>query len=454
MSKGSATMARSVRKAYWNAYTLWHVRGEAKLPFRPLEEITAIQNRRVRAIVAHAYDSVPHYREVMDAARMHPRDFRTAADLAFLPILTSGELPSDPSRFLSRRYANGRALKLQSSGTSGFSKPIFYNAAALFLTLAHGHRQRHVIARFVGRQFGYREMRLAREGAVPFQIRKFYEANSWVPRRVDLERSQASPGERFDDTIARLNAFKPEVVHGYGSHVGALFRHAAQHGLALHRPLCVTYGADRMADADRTLIENDFGVPIVSTYQAAESLRIGFQCEERKAFHLSIDHAAVRVVDASGNPVAPGARGEIVISNLVNRASVLLNYKLGDVVTLAAAPCACGRTLPTIEAIEGRADDFLFLEGGHKMHGLVALAPLLGVDGVVQVQLTQNETRRFSLRVVCAHDKQWERVHHDLDTALRSLFGLASVIEIERTETIAPEASGKFKSVISHCRPS
>lgn len=54
----------------------------------------------------------------------------------------------------------------------------------------------------------------------------------------------------------------------------------------------------------------------------------------------------------SGMRVAPGSKGEVVISNLVNRASVPLNYKLGDVVTLSAAQCACGRTLPTIETID------------------------------------------------------------------------------------------------------
>ena len=109
---------RTLPKAYWTAYTLWHVRDEAKLPFRPLEEITALQNRRVRAVVAHAYDSVPYYREVMDAARLHPRDVRTADDFARLPVLTGGELARDPQRCLSRRYANGRSLEIRSSGTS------------------------------------------------------------------------------------------------------------------------------------------------------------------------------------------------------------------------------------------------------------------------------------------------------------------------------------------------
>jgi phenylacetate-CoA ligase len=442
---------RVFRNAYWTAYTLWHVRDEATLPFRPLDEIIARQSRRLRSIIEHAYASVPYYREVMDAARLQPRDFRSADDLVRLPVLAGGDLARDPMGFLSRRWANGDVLDLRSSGTSGYSKRISYDAAALFLSLAHGHRQRHVLARFVGKTHGYREMHLVRDRSVAHQLREFYESRSWVPRQVELERSRASPEEAFPDTIARINAYRPDVLRGYGAHVGALFRFAANHRLPLHRPKCVAYGADRMTDADRAIIERDFGVPVISTYQAAEALRIGFQCEERKAFHLSIDHTAVRVIDAGGKPAAPGGQGAIVISNLVNRATVLLNYRLGDIVTVSAERCPCGRSLPTIEAIDGRADDFVLHEDGRRLHGLVVLAPLLRVAGVVQLQLIQQDPRRFVLRVVCAPQGVWVSMCRDLDAALRAVMGGSIAVDIERANTITPEASGKVRSVISRC---
>jgi phenylacetate-CoA ligase len=442
---------RTLRSAYWTAYTAWHVRNEATFAFRPLDEIVAGQSRRVRSIVAHAYHSVPYYRQVMDAAHLRPDDFRGADDLARLPILAGGDLACDPLRFLSRRWDGGRALDVRSSGTSGYAKRISYDAAALFLALAHGHRQRHVLARFVGKTHGYREMHLVRDRSVAHQLREFYESRTWVPRRVELERSRASPEETFPETIARVNAYQPDVVRGYGAHLGALFRFAADHGLPLHRPRCVVYGADRMAEADRLAIEQELGVPVLSTYQAAEALRIGFQCEERKAFHLSIDHTAVRVIDVEGKPVPPGGQGAIVISNLVNRASVLLNYRLGDVVTVSAERCPCGRTLPTIEGIDGRADDFVVHADGRRLHGLVVLAPLLRVAGVVQLQLIQEASRRFVIRVASAPQGVWVAMCRDLDTALRSIMGDSIAVEIERVDTIAPEASGKVRSVISRC---
>lgn len=78
-----------------------------------------------------------------------------------------------------------------------------------------------------------------------------------------------------------------------------------------------------------------------------------------RGFSRQPDHVAVRVVDENGKTLGPGSMGEIVISNLTNRATVLLNYKLGDVVPLGRSACHCGCTLPTIDVIEGRADDLI-----------------------------------------------------------------------------------------------
>ncbi len=105
--------------------------GAISLP--PLEKIIALQNRRVRAIVAHAYNTVPYYREVMNQAGLRPNDFRTAGDLAKLPILASGQLVRAPEQFLSHRYSNGKNIEVRSSGTAGRPKRIHYDPAALFL---------------------------------------------------------------------------------------------------------------------------------------------------------------------------------------------------------------------------------------------------------------------------------------------------------------------------------
>lgn len=447
-------MVNWLHKAYWNAFTLWHARAEAWLPYRPLEEILTGQNQRVRALITHAYQTVPYYREVMDKASLHTTDFRTAEDLARLPILTGEQVAHAPERFLSHRYATSQNLKLQSSGTSGRAKYIHYDPAALFLALAHGQRQRIVLAQFVGRRFGYREMSAVRSASVTLQIREFYESYSWVPKKLDFTRGLLSPKNTFEENIARINAFRPEVIVGYGSYIGALFRWAWEHNRSIFRPKAVTYGAEGIAEKDRLLIENEFSVPVLSSYQAAEALRIAFQCGRRAGFHLSLDDVAVRVVDEQRRTLGPGGTGHIVISNLTNRATVLLNYKLGDIVTLSPSACPCGRTLPTIEKIVGRSDDLLTLPGGQVAHALAMLEDLQTVPGVVQVQVLQEDLRCFILRVVCATDIDWGQTHRRLDAALRKTLGNDISLEIQRLEAIPSEPGGKVRAVISRCHSS
>ncbi|MCI0478505.1 MAG: hypothetical protein L0Y55_19870 [Anaerolineales bacterium] len=444
-------MANWIERGYWDAFTLWHVRHERDLPFWRMQDLEKLQSQRVRTIIAHAYATVPYYREVMDQQGLAPRDFNTAEDLARLPLLTGDQLARTPERFLSCDYARGNSLPLHSTGTTGHFKTVHYDPAALFLSLANGHRQRRVLARFVGRTVGYREMTIARSNSVNFQIRDFYETHSWMPRGVDLTRDNIVPMGNFEQDIRQINTFKPDVILGYGSYTGVIFRWASRHRAPLWCPRAILYSADQMAVADRHLIEKEFGVPVFSAYQAIEALRIAFQCERRAGFHISLDQVAVRVVDEQGKPVAPGNAGEIVISNLTNQATVLLNYKLGDVVTLDRAPCLCGRTLPTIARIDGRIGELIAQPDGRMIYLSVITERFSDISGIIQTQLIQEEPRRFLLKIVCTEQANSEQTYQRLDAVLRSVLGNDIVTTIQHVEIIPPEPGGKVRAFISRC---
>jgi len=444
------SLANPMTRLRWTVFTAWHLRRESSLPFWPIERVQALQSRRVRRIISFAWREVAFYREAMSSARLRPEDFRTAEDLARLPLLHRNEVVSNPERF---GPTGGRlaGLRLESSGTSGRSRHCDYEAAAVFLSLANGYRQRLALSSILGKTGGYREAVIARLDGVACQIRDFYESYSWVPERWDLRRIQVSPGETFSQILGRLEEFRPDVVWGYGGHLGAFYRWAnRQHGIE-HAPRAIVYGGDRMADADRTLIEEQLGIPVFSFYQAVESLRIAFQCEARQGLHLSLDQVAVRAIDGSGRNLGPGESGEIVISNLVNRATVLLNYRLGDVVTLGRGPCSCGRSLPTLERIEGRADDMVLLPDGSSAHALSILPGLQAVPGVAQVQLVQEELRRFLLQVVCSEGADWPVILAGLSAPLMATIGQDASLRIEQVPRILPDSGGKVRAVICQC---
>jgi phenylacetate-CoA ligase len=445
-------MSSFIEKIYWNVFTLLHARHEGRLPFWSSDRIRELQNRRVRSIVAHAYATVPFYREEMDRAGLRPRDFRTAEDLEKLPFVTGNDLAEAPDSFVSRLYTGDRTLTLDSSGTSGRSKYVRHDRSELFLMMAYGHRQREVLSHFLGSRFGYRELIVAPHTSASFELRDFYEAYSWVPRRMDFKRAALSPAGRIEDNLEIINSFRPDLIRGYGSYIGTLFKEAYLRGVTLHRPKAVLYGADHMPDFDRKLIENHFGVPVLSGYQSTECLRIAYQCERRQGFHINVDHVAVRIVDGNGRTLGPGERGEIVVSNLVNRATVLFNYKLGDIVTLGRDSCPCGRSLPTLGQIDGRAGELIRLPGGDVVHALMLIEELLTVPGVIQAQMRQHDVARFSLLIVCSVDVHWLEIKAALEKVMISFLGRRILIGIERAEIIPPDSGGKVRRFISECR--
>ena len=244
-----------------------------------------------------------------------------------------------------------------------------------------------------------------------------------------------------------LNEFKPDLVHGYGSFLGSFFREALADGLLTHRPRVVLYHSDAMPAADQALIEQELGAALISSYVAAETLFIAFQCEAHRGFHIDIDRLALRLVDPDGRPVAPGGRGEVVVSNLTNRATVLLNYRLGDLVTLSNAPCPCGRTLPTLDSIDGRSDDVLLLPDRSWVHGRRVSVALMRCADLVQARVCQEAIGRFLIRAVAAPSADRGELAEALRHELAALVGDDAVITVEMLPALPAGPSGKVRTV-------
>jgi phenylacetate-CoA ligase len=236
----------------------------------------------------------------------------------------------------------------------------------------------------------------------------------------------------------------------YGSYLETLFRLADAGAVRFPLPLVVKYGADAMTEPGRQLIEKRFGIRVLSGYNAVECLRIGFTCTHGRGFHLREDLCHLRLVDGSGKHVVPGEPGEIAISNLVNRGTVLLNYRLGDIGVLSAEPCTCGRSLPLMHGLEGRVDDVLVLAGNRIVHPRAVWGVLKPRSEILRYQLIQHEPGRFECRLSTRSAPEFDRVVREVEADLRQLLGPVR-IEFARTQEFMVGAAGKFRTVVSRC---
>ena len=84
-----------------------------------VDELRALQLKRLKQTLKHAYDNSPVYRRKFDEARVHPEDCRSLADLAKFPFTTKKDL-RDSYPFGMFAVPREQCVRIHaSSGTTG-----------------------------------------------------------------------------------------------------------------------------------------------------------------------------------------------------------------------------------------------------------------------------------------------------------------------------------------------
>jgi phenylacetate-CoA ligase len=145
------------------------------------------------------------------------------------------------------------------------------------------------------------------------------------------------------------------------------------------------FGGEPWGERMRAELESALGLAAVSFYGLSELCGPGVAAEclvARDGLHVQEDHFLVEVVDPdSGQPLPPGAEGELVFTTLIKEALPLIRYRTGDIGRLTPDPCACGRTGRRLHGLRGRHDDMLIVRGVN-VHPSNVEHLLLGVEGL------------------------------------------------------------------------
>jgi phenylacetate-CoA ligase len=424
--------------------------GQRRVPYLPPERVAELRDTRVREIVAHATETVPYYRDLFARERIDPREIRSASDLSKLPLIDNPLVCRDYERFRSQSRAGKEAIRFRSTGTStGVPLHVFHDRDSLLANVAYSERERAVEALLCGKRYRYAVVDIRFGPATVKRVRAFYDASTFRPLRP--QHHQLAIETPLDQVIATINRLRPDVIRSYGTYLETFFRIVAERGLELQLPKVLVYAGDGMTREGRALVEQRFGVPAISHYNAVEAFKIGHFCEARDGFHLHDDLCHVDVVDKDGRPVPVGETGELVISNLVNRGTVLLNYRIGDLGRMTAEPCVCGRTSRRLIDLEGRVAEVVHLPNGNIVHQYAVAGVFRRFQGVVRYQLVQHRPDRFELRVMTVDHAAFEQISPDLEQSFRELLQGAS-LEITRENPLEIDRQGKFQRVVSLVR--
>jgi phenylacetate-CoA ligase len=406
------------------------------------EEICVSRDRRLREFLCRIRSTVPHYRRLFAARGFDPAGLESAADLQALPLLDKSQIRADPASFVSEPH--GPMTRYNTGGSSG--EPLIF-----FTGL---ERKSHDVAakwratRWWDVDIGDREVVV---WGSPIELGAQDFLRRW---RDALLRSRLLPA--FDMSSDRVEAFigairrhRPAMLFGYPSSLSLIARHALRLGTRLDdigiRVVFVT--SERLYDDQRDILRHVFGCPVANGYGARDA---GFMAHECPAgsLHISAEHIVVETVRPDGMPASRGEAGEIVVTHLATGDFPFVRYRTGDVGILSDECCACGRGLPVLREIQGRSTDFVVAQDGTIMHGLALIYTLRDLAGLQQFRVEQvslDETRVQLVTDASFSVVSERRIVQDFQARL----GHGVRVAIEKVAALAPEASGKFRYVVS-----
>ena len=248
-------------------------------------------------------------------------------------------------------------------------------------------------------------------------------------------------------------AFRPRYLYGYVSMLEAFARFVLAtrrdgRGLGL---VSVVTTSEALSEQQRQVIGEAFGAPVQNEYGCGEVGPVAYECPQG-LLHIMTENVLVEVVRPDGSHAGPGESGEVVVTDLMNRAMPLIRYQLGDYATLGGE-CNCGRGFPTLSKVWGRAYDFVESADGRRYHGefFLYLIEELRERGMEIHQFKVRQTTQDALEVLVVAPQDPDGVAAALGSGLASRLPGFSVAVLQVQE-IARAASGKMQ-LIENCLP-
>ena len=276
--------------------------------------------------------------------------------------------------------------------------------------------------------------------------KSYRRKEKWLKNRMILPAHDLSE-ENLSEHIGFLNRYRPEYIYGFPSALYAFALLIERTGLKLSFKLKIILStAETLFDFQREVISDAFGCPVVNEYGAKDAGILAYECPEG-GLHISCENTLIEVLNPDTlKPVPVGDKGIVATTDLNNFSMPRLRYLVGDVVSLSAKSCPCGRTLPLLEGVEGRLVDMLVAQGGRYVHANTLVRLAKANPSIASFQITQHTPDKATLAVVSKPGAS----ENDLDIFAERARGFLPGVDITLrvVEKIPPVASGKHRYAV------
>ncbi|MGE0577363.1 AMP-binding protein [Reyranella sp.] len=411
-----------------------------------LDAMRALQLARLKAALAHAYANQAPYRAKCQATGIHPDDLRELADLGRFPFTLKADL-REAYPFGMFAVPREHCVRVHaSSGTTGRPTVVGYTAGDIALWGDLMARSMYVGGArpgdIVHNAYGY--------GLFTGGLGAHYGAERLGCTVVPMS---GGFGER---QIQLIREFGAQVLMLTPSYMMALADEFDRQGVDPRATAIRVgfFGAEPWTEGMRVQIEQRLGIDAIDLYGLSEVMGPGVACEfatTKDGPTIWEDHFYPEIVDPdSGEPVAEGEPGELVLTSLTKEALPVIRYRTRDLTRLLPGSATVMRRMAKIT---GRSDDMLIVRGVNlfpsQVEEQILRDPVLSGHYVIELSRTgalDDLLVRVEPRTELSADAVG-RAAADLSQRLKGMCGLSADIEIAAVGAIE-RSMGKARRVI------
>ncbi len=417
---------------------LYHLEEMKKSQWYKYEHLQEIQLQKLISQLRFVKDNIPYYSKVLK--HVDPSSFKSFEDLQKIPILTKDILKQNIDN-LSYRNLKG-SLKKTTGGSTGNPVTIFKSAQAMGAMYAAEWRGYE----WAGIGIGNRQVRF---WGIPHNKKdiRLTQLKDFIANRLRCS-AFSFDEENLAEYYKVINHFKPKYFYGYVSMLEAFSKYLLDHNLKLKFQLkCVISTSEVLTAMHRKLFEKAFNCKVYNEYGCGELGTIAHECQNG-SLHISAENMIVEIIN--GDKICKfGEIGDIVVTELNNRAMPLIRYNLKDL-SYMNSHCSCGRGLPILGDITGRAYDTIYNKEGKAFHGeyFMYIFEELQNQGVqvLSFQVVQLDYKNFIIKLVM-DERSRKKVENYIMLRVHNTYGSYAKFQFEYVTNIEREKSGKLRLI-------
>ena len=411
----------------------------------PPERLRAAQFRQADTLLRHAFTNVPYYSKHLAEAGYNPDTPLNDGIWLNLPLLKREDIQQAGNDLTTRTLpkAHGKTSRITTSGSTG--KPVELLSTGLTAVFWNLFTVRDYFWRRCDLSGKLAAIRHDKSGAAAYPdgvlLRNWGRGYaSAAPTGPATILAIATPIAQQAEWLVRQNA---DYLITYPSNLEALIRHCADAGIELTSLREVQTLSELLPATLRALCEREWNIPLVDMYTTQEVGYLALQCPEYPHYHVQSEHVIFEILDENGRPCDVGQTGRVVVTDLHNFATPVIRYDIGDYAE-AGPPCACGRGLPVLKRILGRARGMLILPNGERRWPVLGDGQFNDIAPIRQYQFVQKSLERIDVKFVTGRP-----LVDAEETALKALIhaklGYAFDLHFSYPDEIPRSAGGKFE---------